>query len=238
MVYCQQYHHGSHYQHYTHPSLDSCLMTHCIRGTGHSAEVFQQPPSQPYQTAGCHNLGDVIESSLPADVLCLFLFIQLGHVHAVRSHIVRSAAESDNRQQKNGKSKKERKVQCKGDQCEPRSRNQLRQYDEEFLRLEHLEKRTPKKLQCPGKHYQRGPQSYLGITHSQPLEHKYGHHVQHHKGKSHGEINGWNPIYRIMIIPAHICFVAISTFYFRNSLSGISGSAPIVSSSVPPFTMS
>ena len=154
MVYCQQYHHGSHYQYYTHPSLDSCLMTHCIRGTGHSAEVFQQPPSQPYQTAGCHNLGDVIESSLPADVLCLFLLIQLGHVHSVRSHIVRSAAESDNRQQKNGKSKKERKIQCKGDQCEPRSRNQLRQHHEEFLRLEHLEKRTPKKLQRPGKHYQ------------------------------------------------------------------------------------
>lgn len=94
-------------------------MTHCIRGTGHSAEVFQQPPSQPYQTAGRHNLGDVIESSLPADVLCLFLLIQLGHVHAVRCHIVRSAAESDNRQQKMERAKKNGRFSAKATSANP-----------------------------------------------------------------------------------------------------------------------
>ena len=66
-------------------------------------------------------------------------------------------------------------------------------YDEELLGLVHFEKRAPERFQSPGKHDDRGPKCYLGVAHVKTFEHKHTHHIEHHKGHTHGKIERWHP---------------------------------------------
>ena len=149
------------------------IQAHSLRHPFDSAEADDQCPGKPYQSAGRHNLGNVVEGTLPTDVLRLFLLAQFGHIDTVRSHIVRGAAKGYHRQQADAYRKEYRQLQRKRHQGKAYAGNYLRQHHKEFLGLEHLEERTPQELQRPRHHNERCPQGNLRITDAQSLEHKH-----------------------------------------------------------------
>ena len=154
MIYSQEYHYSSQNQHDCHPCLHSRFMADSFFRPLNSSEVFQQPACQPNQSAGCNNFSDIIESTLPTDILGLILLIQFRHINTICCNIVCRPAESNNRQQSNTHGKESRKMQRQCYQGKTCPGNQLCQHHKELFRLEHFQERTPKEFQCPRQHNQ------------------------------------------------------------------------------------
>ena len=186
MIKSQSEHHSSEDNHNDRPGIE-------YRIFGRTFVFIFQETGQIDQQTCTDNLGYVIKSTLPTYILSLFLCIQLVHIYPVTGHIVRCPAKGDNGEQGDSDCKKGRKMKPQGNQPESDSRYHLGEDDKEFLGTVHLQQRTPKGFQCPGKHDKGGPEGYFRITDSQTFVHQYSYHIEDNKREPHTKISGGNP---------------------------------------------
>lgn len=182
------HHDGGDDQHDQHPGL-------------RHAEVADERAGKIDQPARRGNLRNVVECPLPAYPPCLLLVRQHGHISAVGCDVVRRTAHGDHREYRYRDREERGKMERKGHQGEEHACEQLRQYDKELLCLVNLQERTPQRLQCPGQHDERGPESDLRIAHAHSLVHQRADHVEHDEGHTHGEVKRRHPRCRTAPFP-------------------------------------
>ena len=95
-----------------------------------------QSDNQPInQSTGCYNFGDIIKSSLPADIFSLIGSRKFAHIHSVACNIMSSTAESNHCQQSNSYAEEVRKIQRKSHQSKRDTGNQLSETRKNFFVL-------------------------------------------------------------------------------------------------------
>ena len=156
-------------------------------------EALVEPAREPHKSARGKQFGQIVERPLPTDILRLILRREFSHVDPVGRDVVRGAAESHHREQRDRNGEERRQVQRQGRQAEQHTAEKLRRDDPEFLRAVELQKRTPKKLDRPRPHDQRRPESDPSVRDAQVLEQNRRDHVQNDERQPHREIQARNP---------------------------------------------
>ena len=159
-------------------------------------EALVEPPCQPHQAARSDQFGQVVERSLPTDILRLIFGREFSHIDAVGRDVVRGSAESNHGKDRNRDGKERRQVKRQSSDTEQHAAQQLGRNDPELLRAVQLQKRTPQEFDRPRPHNQRGPERNLGVRDAEVLEQDRRDHVQNDERKAHREIKRGDPAER------------------------------------------
>lgn len=156
-------------------------------------EALVEPACQPHKTARGDQFGQVVERSLPTDILRLIRRREFRHIDPVGGDIVRGSAESNHGKDRDRDGEERRQVKRQSSDTEQHAAQQLGRNDPELLRAVKLQKRTPQELDRPRPHDKRRPERNLGVRDVQVLEQNRRDHVQNDERKPHREIQARNP---------------------------------------------
>ena len=154
MIEGQQNHRGSQYAHNQHPGI----LIGCPAVLARIRIVLNQVTSHIYQTACCHNFGNIVEGALPSNISRLLFLVQFAHVNAIAGNVVGGTAKSDDSQKRNGNDKEIGQAQRECHSAKGNTRHELRCHYPKLLRAEEFKERTPKRFECVGQENEGGPE--------------------------------------------------------------------------------
>lgn len=159
-------------------------------------EALVEPTRQPHEAACGDQFGQVIERSLPPDILRLSRRREFRHVDTIGRDVVRGTAECHNGKDCDRDGEERRHVKRQSRDTEQHAAQQLGRNDPEFFRAVQLQKRTPQKLDRPRPHDQRCPERNLGVRNPEVLEQNRRDHVQNNERQAHSKIQTRDPAER------------------------------------------
>src|SRR6185437_1724399 len=136
--------------------------------SAHHGNMFLKVAGKDDQTSLSEEASNVVKASLPAGKSGLLPGFKAGDVETISHDVVRSRAECNQRKKRYGISQiaSQGKRQCKQTQAD--AAKHFKTYDEELLRLVHLQKRTPQRLERPWNGQQTGGKRnhFIANTHA------------------------------------------------------------------------
>ena len=159
-------------------------------------EALVEPTRQPHQAARGHQFGQVVERSLPPDILRLIRRRKFSHIDPVGGDIMRGTAESNHGKDRDRDGEERREVKRQSRDTEQYTAQQLGRDDPELLRTIQLQKRTPQEFDSPRPHDQGRPERNLGVRDAEVLEQYGRYHVQDYERQAHREIKCGDPAER------------------------------------------